>query len=99
MPPNHLTAILNARNGRPYHYWRIGTGDGKQPRNRWDLMREGNVVAIGWPELGNLSELDYSQASKDEPARLNRGEIPQYTAGHWACSLAGVCLYRPRARG
>lgn len=65
MPINHLTTILNARDGRPYRYWRIGTSNGTQPRNRWDLMRDGRCVAIGWPQLGNLSELDANKASKE----------------------------------
>ena len=47
---NSLTTILNFRHGRPYRYWRIGTSEGTQPRNRWGLMRDGSCVAIGWPE-------------------------------------------------
>ena len=55
IPLNNLTTILNVRHGRPYRYWRIGTSDGMKPRNRWDVMRDGSCVAIGWPELGDLS--------------------------------------------
>ena len=51
---NHLTTILNHRNARPHRYWRIGTSDGTRPRNRWALMRDGDCVAIGWPDLEDL---------------------------------------------
>ena len=65
IPMNNLTTITNYRHGRPHQYWRIGTSNGKQPRNRWDLMRDGNCVAIGWANLGDLSEIEYNKASKE----------------------------------
>ncbi|RJX16697.1 MAG: AAA family ATPase [Desulforudis sp.] len=52
---SHLIMVLHARNGRPYKYWCVGTSDGTRARNRWDLMRDGNLIAIGWPLLGDLS--------------------------------------------
>lgn len=58
---------LNGRskqmNGRPYRYWRIGTSDGTKPRNRWDLMREGNCVAVGFSKIEDLSDLTYDKKS------------------------------------
>jgi 5-methylcytosine-specific restriction protein B len=63
---NQLTTILNHRNARPHRYWRIGTSDGRQPRNRWALMRDGDCVAIGWPDLGDLSGISYDRDSKEE---------------------------------
>jgi len=65
MPLNHLTKLLNRRNGRPYRYWRVGTSDGNQRRKWWDAMRDGNFIAVGWPDLGNLSDIEYNQASKE----------------------------------
>ena len=50
-------------NGRPYRYWRIGTSDGTKPRNRWDLMREGNCVAVGFSKIEDLSDLTYDKKS------------------------------------
>jgi 5-methylcytosine-specific restriction enzyme B len=52
---NNLTRVLDYRNGRPHTYWRIGTTDGAKPRNRWSLMQDGGCIAIGWPDLGDLS--------------------------------------------
>jgi 5-methylcytosine-specific restriction protein B len=52
VPMNWFTSILNHRNGRPHRYWRIGTSDGTQPRNRWDLMRDNDCMAVGWGRLG-----------------------------------------------
>ena len=48
MPLNHLTSVLNQRNGRPHKYWRIGTSAGEL--DFWPLMRDGHCVAIGWSE-------------------------------------------------
>jgi len=66
LPLNHLTTMLNHRDGSPYRYWRIGTSEGTQPRNRWELMRDGNCVAIGWPDLGSLAGLAYDREDKEE---------------------------------
>jgi len=60
-----LTKLLNARNGEPYSYWRMGTSDGKQPRKWWPAMRDGSFLAVGWPSVGDLSDTTYDRASKD----------------------------------
>lgn len=65
LPMNHLTQILNTRNSRPYRYWRIGTKLGGED-SWWEMMRDANCVAIGWPNLDDLSEINYKQASKDK---------------------------------
>lgn len=52
---NHLVSVLNRRNGQPYNYWCIDASDGENSRKRWDAMREGNYVALGWQKLGKLS--------------------------------------------
>jgi 5-methylcytosine-specific restriction enzyme B len=64
IPINHLTTTLNHHDGEPHPYWRIGTSDGEQPRNRWSLMRDGACVAIGWPDLGDLSGFEKDTPSK-----------------------------------
>ncbi len=61
---NHLTTILNRRTPLRSH-WRIGTSDGTSSRNRWEMMKVGGYIAIGWPKLGDLSGLSYDTASKD----------------------------------
>jgi len=62
---NHLTTILNHRNARPHRYWRIGTKLGGVD-SRWALMRDTGCVAIGWPDLGDLSGISYDRDSKEE---------------------------------
>jgi len=76
MPINNLTTITNYRHGRPYDYWRIGTSDGTQSRNRWDLMRNGKCVAIGWANLGDLSEIEYNRESKEKIRTLMGNHHP-----------------------
>lgn len=63
MPMNHLTRLLIERNGRPYNYWRIGTTPGGEA-SIWDMMLRENNVAIGWPDLGDLSDVTYDRDSK-----------------------------------
>lgn len=60
-----LTKLLNARNGEPHSYWRIGTSDGRQPRKWWQAMRDGGFLAVGWPAIGDLSGSGYDRPSKD----------------------------------
>jgi len=67
---SHLTMLLHERDGRPHRYWRIGTSDGTDPMNRWPPMLEGRYVAIGWHELGDLSELTYDRQSKERVKAL-----------------------------
>lgn len=64
-PLNHLTDVLNARDGRPRPVWRIGTRLGNS-EDIWPLMRDRGEIAIGWPELGDLGWLD------DRPESLER---------------------------
>ena len=70
IPINHLTTTLNHHDGEPHAYWRIGTSDGQQPRNRWPLMRDGACVAIGWPDLGDLSGYEKDAPSKEKLIQL-----------------------------
>ena len=64
-PLNHLTAVLNARNGNPRPVWRIDIrADGGD--DIWPLMRDRSEIAIGWPDLGDLGWLD------DRPESLER---------------------------
>lgn len=65
IPLNHLTKILNDRNGRPYRYWRIGTKLGGVD-SRWKLMRDTACVAIGWQRVGDLSDIIYNRESKEK---------------------------------
>ena len=54
-PLNHLTTVLNRRNGPPHHYWRVGTRAGDGGPSYWDRMRRESIVAVGWPKLGDLT--------------------------------------------
>lgn len=54
---NHFTATLNALHGDRHRYWRIGTTAGSTGRSFWPMMRERDVMAIGWSRLGDLSSV------------------------------------------
>lgn len=70
VPINHLTITLNFHDHEPHAYWRIGTTDGEKPRNRWSQMRDGSCVAIGWPDLGDLSGYEKDTPSKERLIKL-----------------------------
>jgi 5-methylcytosine-specific restriction enzyme B len=77
IPMYHLTSMLNIRDGgTPYSYWRIGTS-GDAPRNRWELMRDGNCVAIGWGDIGDLTEITNDNAGKEQIFQLLLARDPQ----------------------
>jgi 5-methylcytosine-specific restriction protein B len=70
IPINHLTTILNEHTPKPHPYWRVRTSEGQPPRNGWPLMRDGACVAIGWPDLGNLSGYEKDAPSKERLVNL-----------------------------
>lgn len=77
LPLNTLATVLNSLHGRtPYHFWRVGTSDGKEPRNQWQMMRDNSVVAIGWPNLGDLTPELHTDLKADIRAGL---ELPPYS--------------------
>lgn len=61
---NSLTWLLNARNGKPHSYWRIGTREGDSKTSHWEAMKSGGFGAVGWKELGDLSWVSYNDQSK-----------------------------------
>jgi 5-methylcytosine-specific restriction enzyme B len=66
MPVHSLTTLLNRRDGVPKTYWRIGTTDDEtQRRKYWPTMRDQNIVAIGWPAVGDLSSYTNNRESRD----------------------------------
>ncbi len=62
---NNFMHVMYDRNGFIRNYWRIGTSNGATPRNRWELMRDSNCVAIGWPDLGDLSRAANNKDGKE----------------------------------
>ena len=77
MPINHLISVLKDRDGwTQYSYWRIGTG---QRRDEWPPMRDGNFVAIGWGDIGDLTEITNDTAGKEQIFQLMLARDPNYT--------------------
>jgi 5-methylcytosine-specific restriction protein B len=79
-PMNHLTAVLNERNGTPTNYWRIGTklGEGSDAQDVWPDMKAGGYAAIGWPELGDLSGALGGDKIKETIAQALIKSYPNY---------------------
>ena len=74
---HNLMQIMYARNGYIRYYWRIGTSDGTAPRNRWELMRERNCVAIGW-DIGDLTEITNDKKGREQIYQLLLTRYPDY---------------------
>jgi len=71
---HNLIEVLKKRNGKIYRYWRIDTGNTRQ--NLWELMRSSNCVAIGWPKLGDLSDIKRDRESKDRIKKYMEEHYP-----------------------
>ena len=73
---NHLTSVLNALHAPVNRYWRIGTTSGKTGESFWRMMLEVGCVAVGWPNLGDISWLDGSSESSNRIKDLLAREYP-----------------------
>jgi hypothetical protein len=62
---NSLTTTLNSRDGSPHKYWRIGTRLGGKD-SIWKDMQEASYTAVGFHELGNLSDLQRNKSDKEK---------------------------------
>ena len=90
-PVNHLISVLNQINGRPYRVWRVRTNLGKmRSRTIWPLMQDHDRVAIGWPDVGDLSRFAHNQESKAKIAELLSGHYDK--AANVASRKAGEIL-------
>ncbi len=76
LPMVTFTRVLSEALGARHRYWRVGTSDGTKPRNRWDAMREGRYVAIGWPALRDLSQLEDTKEGRDSLQALLEEKHP-----------------------
>lgn len=81
-PINHLTAVLNERNGMPVKYWRIGTklGEDGDAQDVWPDMKAGGYAAIGWPKLGDLSGVLAKDDVKKSIVEILNKTYPDYMA-------------------
>jgi 5-methylcytosine-specific restriction protein B len=83
MPINHLTTILNERNGKPYRYWRVLANFQQSGfEHNWEVMQKGGFAAIGWHEIGDLSSIEKTQESKDRVRSLMKEKYKDN--GSWA---------------
>jgi len=64
-----LTNTLNALNGKPQPYWRVGTRI-SATHSVWKAMKDGNFAAVGWDRFGDLSEVANCGDPKEKKAAL-----------------------------
>ena len=65
VPMNHLTTMLNDRDGNPHCYWRVLVNfEDEGFQHAWDDYLAGGYVAIGWRNLGDLSDIEPTGESK-----------------------------------
>jgi 5-methylcytosine-specific restriction enzyme B len=65
MPVYHLTTLLWRRNGEPHRYWRLRIDKSREADETWIQMARGGFVGLPWEKLGDLSDIEYKQESKD----------------------------------
>lgn len=63
VPMNELTITLNIQQGLPRRYWRIGTSF-VEGHSLWPIFQREDMVAVGWPSLGDLKVLGNSKPAK-----------------------------------
>jgi len=87
IPMNHLTTILNRRNGAPHRYWRVLVNHPhtKGWENHWEAMLAGGYAAIGWADLGDLSAIGHTQESKNQVQALMKEHYND--KGGWASEI------------
>jgi len=54
-PVNDLASVLKARSGKLASYWRVGTKP-EGAESIWESMKSGGFIAVGWGEVGDLSQ-------------------------------------------
>lgn len=74
---DELTSTLNGRNGRPTPYWRIGTRIGATD-SIWEDMKSGSYIAVGWSEIGDLSEFTKNGDWKEKKSAIIKLEELHY---------------------
>jgi 5-methylcytosine-specific restriction protein B len=81
IPMNHLTSMLNIRDGgTPYSYWRIGTSESERgQREYWSQMKQGAYCAIRWPEAGDLTEIINDNEGQDHIRQVLQSKYPDET--------------------
>jgi 5-methylcytosine-specific restriction protein B len=80
---NHLTTVLNKRDGRPHRYWRVLVNyQEKGWRNRWESMLHGGYVTLGWSKLGDLSDVTRSREGRSRIGELMKRHYGD--KGGWA---------------
>lgn len=62
VPMGYLTGALNRLHGQPVKHWRIGMG---KAGGQWPQMREREMVAVGWEELGDLADIVGGYSSRE----------------------------------
>jgi 5-methylcytosine-specific restriction protein B len=83
VPLHVVTTLLNRRHGQQRSYWRIGTTDDEKARRKyWPMMRDGNIVAVGWSALGDLSDFhNNDKESRNKLAALVQQHYPNSASG------------------
>jgi 5-methylcytosine-specific restriction protein B len=74
IPASHLGTTLNYRDGNPHAYWRVGTTASGE--SEWKRMRDGQFIAVGWSEVGDLSSLTPDKASRERLRELMKPRYP-----------------------
>jgi len=90
IPINNLTTITNHRDGSPHNYWRIGTSEGDTGQSYWSKMCDGDYIAVGWRELGDLSQVEKNRESKVKLRELMQKYYSKTNAsviGRWTQQL------------
>jgi 5-methylcytosine-specific restriction protein B len=89
---NHFTTVLNSLHGGLHRFWRVGTTS--SAKSYWSMMRERNVAAIGWAEIGDLSWFEAKDGSRQKLKALldKQYKMPSAAIGGYASQISKFVL-------
>ena len=67
------------------HYWLCSPGPNAE---MWDEFYEKGIIAIGWPELGNLSDYNENKEIKSKLKEIHKDNLPHIMDTHTIWSFA-----------
>ena len=73
---NSFNSTLNVVQGKLHRYWRIGTRGGKSKVSHWPMMQKRGCIAIGWPDLGDMSWVEAKKESREKLKSLIHDKYP-----------------------
>jgi 5-methylcytosine-specific restriction enzyme B len=78
IPFVNFDSVFTFIHGGRHCYWRVGTRSGDTQVSHWQMMQTRQCVAVGWPNLGDLSWVEKTKASREKLKALLKEKYPNH---------------------